>query len=97
MLITYRRTGGLFALLTLAAVAFAATVLTVAVAATVLVVAAAIAAAALIGRAVLPRLWRNPTVPPATPWPHEIIDATVVNAMNSSDTRDLPRMDGHTE
>lgn len=34
MLITYRRTRGIFALLTLAAVAFAATVLTIAVTAT---------------------------------------------------------------
>jgi hypothetical protein len=93
MLITYRRTGGLFALLTLATVALA-TVLTIAMAATL---AVAIGAAALVGRAVLPRSWRNRTVPSATPWPHETIDATVVNATSSSDTRDLPRMDGHTE
>jgi hypothetical protein len=97
MLITYRRTGGLFALLTLATVALVATVLTVAVAATLLIVAVAIAAVALVGRAVLPRSWRNRTVPSATPWPHEIIDATVVNATSSSDARDLPRMDGYTE
>ena len=44
MFITYRRTGGIFALLTLAAVAFAATVLTIAVAATLLIVALGTAA-----------------------------------------------------
>ena len=41
MVITYRRTGGLFMLLTLAAAALAATVLTVAVAGTLLIVSAA--------------------------------------------------------
>ena len=46
MFITYRRTGGIFALLTLAAVAFAATVLTIAVAATLLIVALTAAATA---------------------------------------------------
>ena len=54
MFITYRRTGGIFALLTLAAVAFAATVLTIAVAATMLIVALGTAAAVLVARAVLP-------------------------------------------
>jgi hypothetical protein len=54
MFITYRRTGGIFALLTFAAVAFAATVLTVVVAATVLIVALGTAAAVLLARAVLP-------------------------------------------
>jgi MFS superfamily sulfate permease-like transporter len=89
MLITYRRTGGLFALLTLATVALAATVLSIAVAVTL---AMAIAAAALVKRAVLPRSWRNRTVPSATPWPHKTIDAAVVNATSSSETRNLPRM-----
>ncbi|MBI2187291.1 MAG: hypothetical protein HYU37_09275 [Acidobacteria bacterium] len=87
MLITYRRTGGLFALLTLAAFALAATVLTIAVAATVLIVAVAIAAAARVGRAVLPRAWRNRTVPSATPWPYQTIDATAVNATMPSQLR----------
>jgi hypothetical protein len=96
MLITYRRTGGLFALLTLAAVAAAATVLTVAVAAIVLTVAFAIASAALLGRAVLPRSWRNCTVPTAALWPHETIDTTAVTAIVSSDTPNLPRMDDGT-
>ena len=89
MFITYRRTGGLFALLTLATVALAATVLTIAVAA---ILAVAIAAAALVGRAVLPRSWRNRTVPSASPWPHKTIDATVVDATTSSETRNLPRI-----
>ena len=52
MLITYRRTGGLFALLTLAGVAVAATVLTVAVTAIVLAVAVAIASVVVLRRAV---------------------------------------------
>ena len=90
MLITYRRTGGLFTMLALATVALAATMLTIAVAATL---AVAIAAAALVGRVVLPRSWRNRTVPSATPWPHKTIDATVVDATSSSETRNLPRMD----
>lgn len=80
MLITYRRTGGLFALLTLVAVVLAATVVTVALAATLFIVGAAVAAAALLVRAVLPRSWRTRRSAPATPWPHETIDATAVNA-----------------
>jgi hypothetical protein len=93
MVITYRRTGGMFALLTLAAVAFAAAVLTAAAAAAILIVALAIATAALLARAVLPRSWRRQTVPPATHWPQETIDATVVNPTGSSDERDRLRMD----
>ena len=50
MFITYRRTGGMFALLTLAAVAFAAAVLTVAAAAAILIVALAVTAAAILAR-----------------------------------------------
>lgn len=95
MVITYRRTGGLFMLLALAAAALAATVLTVAVA-TLLIVSAAIAAVALFGRAVLPRRWRRRTVPPVTRWPHRTIDATVVNATSSSDTRNLRRVHDNT-
>ena len=53
MVITYRRTGGLFMLLAVVAAALAAMVLTVAVAGTFLIVSAAIAAIALFGRAVL--------------------------------------------
>ena len=82
----------MFALLTLAAVAFAATVLTVAVAATILVALAA-SATALLARAVLPTSWRHHTVPPATRWPQETIGGTVVNPASSSDERDLLRMD----
>jgi len=97
MLITYRRTGGLFALLTLAGVAVAATVLTVAVAAIVLAVAVAIASVLVIGRAVVPRSWRRDrSVLPKTPWPHETIDTTAVTAISSSDTHNVPRMDDST-
>lgn len=79
MFITYRRTGGVFALLTFAAVAIAATVLGVVVAATVMVAALAIGAGALVARAVLPRRLRYRTVPPSAPWPHETLEGTVVD------------------
>ena len=95
MVITYRRTGGLFMLLAVAAAALAATVLTVAVAGTLLIVSAAIAAVALFGRAVLPRRWRHRTVPPVTRWPHRTIDAKVVTATSSSDTQPLSRARQH--
>ena len=94
MFITYRRTGGVFALVTFAAVALAATVLTVAVAAAMLVGALAVTAVGLLARAVLPTWSRHHTVPPPTPWPRETIEATVVNpTRGSSDERDLIRMD----
>jgi hypothetical protein len=95
MVITYRRTGGLFMLLAVAAAALAATVLTVAVAGTLLIVATAIAAVALFGHAVLPQRWRRRTVPPVTRWPHRTIDATVVTATSSSDTQPLSRARQH--
>ena len=78
MFIAYRRTGGVLALLMLAAVALAATVFTVALGVIVLAVGVAMAALALAARAVLPARWRR-TVPPATPWPHETIEGTVVD------------------
>lgn len=78
MLITYRKTGGLGALLALGALALVAGVLTMAAAAVVLVVGVAAAAIVLFVRAVLPRSWRRHTVPPATEWPHETIEGTVV-------------------
>ena len=79
MFITYRRTGGVFALLAFAAVALAATVLGVVVAATVMVAVLIIGAVALVARAVLPRrLWQR-TAPPAAPWPHETLEGTVVS------------------
>ena len=96
MLIIYRRTGGLFVLLAVAAVALAATVLTIAVAATLVVAAIAIAGVVLLGRAVLPRSWLDRTGPPATPWPDTTIDARVVTPTHSSDRREPPRLDGDT-
>lgn len=93
MFITYRRTGGIFALFALAACVFVATVLTVAVAATLVVVAVGAAAAVLLARAMLPASWLHRAVPPPTPWPHDTIEATVVNPEGSSDERDLLRMD----
>jgi hypothetical protein len=94
MFITYRRTGGIFALLTFAAVAFAATVLTVVVAATLLIVALGTAAVVLLARAVLPASLRHHTIPRPTPRPRDTIEATVVHPNGSSDERDLLRMDG---
>ena len=93
MVITYRRTGGMFALLVLAAVAFGAALLTVTAAAAILIVALAVATAGLLARAVLPRSWRRQAVPPATTWPQETIDATVVNPTDPSDERDRLRID----
>ena len=89
MFITYRRAGGVFALLTFAAVALAATVLAVAVAAVVLIVAAA----ALVWRAVRPTSSGHHSVSPATPWPQETIETTVVNPTGSSGDGDLLRID----
>ncbi len=81
MFISYRRTGGVFAPLTLAAVALSAAVLTVAGAVTALVVAWAIAVVvALLRRAVLPASWRHNTIPSGTPWPQETIEATVLRS-----------------
>lgn len=77
MRITYRGTGGLGALVALAAIALAVGLLTAAVA--IIVVLAVVAAAGLLMvRAVLPRAWRRRTVPPATDWPHDTIEGTVV-------------------
>lgn len=92
MLITYRRTGGGFLLLTLA-VALVATVVTVAVGAALLIVAVAIGAVVLLARAVWPASWRRRRVPAATPWPLKTIETTVVTPRGSSDQRDLLRMD----
>jgi hypothetical protein len=83
MFISYRRSGGVLALLTFAAIALAATVLTVAVAATVLIVGLAVAAVALLVRAVLPGS-RPHTVSPAAPWPQDTIEATVVDPVRDS-------------
>jgi hypothetical protein len=79
MIITYRRTGGLFMLFTVAATALAATAVGLAVAAIVLIVAVAGGAAALLVRAVVPRSWRGRAVAPPTSPPLEIIDGTIVN------------------
>ena len=93
MYITYRRTGGVFALLTFAAVALAATVLSVAVAAAVLVAALAIGTVVLASRAVLPRWSWQTSVRPATPWRQDTIGTTAVNPAGKSDQVDLVRLD----
>ena len=87
MLITYRRTGGGFALVLLAA-GLVATGIAVALALVLGMVAAAIGTVALLIRAVLPASRRRQTAPPATPWPLETIEATVVNPRGSSDEGD---------
>ena len=81
MLITYRRTGGAFSLIVLAAV-LVATAITVVVGATLLIVALAIV---LLVRAVLPTSWRRPTPPPAIPWPQETIESTAVTDRHYSE------------
>ena len=92
MVITYRRTGGVLALLGLVA-GLMAIALTVAVGATLLIIAVAIGFLAFVVRAVLPTPWRRRVNAPATPWPHETIEATIVNPPGSSDERDLLRLD----
>jgi hypothetical protein len=96
MLITWRRTGGLFASLALAAAAVATIFLAVGAAAIVVAAAAAIASAVALARAVLPRSWRKRTVLTTAPWPHDTIDTTAVNALTSADTHRFHRMDDST-
>ena len=55
----------------------------------ILVVVSLIAAAVLLARAVLPRAWRRRIVPQAESWPHETLEATVVETPGSSRTRHL--------
>ena len=87
MLITYRRRGGILALVTVAAVAAVALVATfvaVAMAATLLVVVLGLGAIALAVRALVPGSWRHRRQegPPATSWPQKTIDATVVKRID---------------
>ena len=93
MFISCRRTGGVLAFLTFAAVALAAVVFAVVVGAIVLVVALAVAAVASVARAVLPARPGRHSGRPPTPWPHETFDATVVHPAMLSDTADLVRVD----
>lgn len=88
MSISYRRTGGAFTLLGVAA-ALTAAVFAGAVVVAVLIVAAAIGAVVLLARVVLPTTWRRRTNPPAPSWPQETIEATLVNPPGSHE-RDLP-------
>src|SRR5687768_14511691 len=80
--ITYRRTGGVFALIVFAVVAVAAAVFAAAAALTVLAVMLVVGAVALVARAMLlvPRPWRRSAAAPpqVQPWTGDTIDATVV-------------------
>jgi hypothetical protein len=78
MLITYRRRGGGFALVGVAAV-LTATVLAIATGVALLLVASAAGAVLLLARAVLRIWWRRPTEPRVTPWPQETIESVVVS------------------
>ena len=84
MLITYRRTGGGFALVLLAA-GLVATGIAVAFAIVLGLIAAALGTVALLVRAVLPSSRSRQAAPPATSWPLQTIEATVVNPRGSSD------------
>ena len=86
--ISYRRTGGAFALLGLAA-ALTASVFAAAVVVALLIVAVGVGAVALLVRLVLPATWRRRANPPAPSWPQETIEATLVNPPGSHE-RDLP-------
>ena len=88
MLISYRRTGGVFSLIMLM-VAVAAMAFAVVVGATLLLVAAALGVVVLLVRAVLPASWRRPTPRAATPWPQETIEGPIVESRESTDERDL--------
>jgi hypothetical protein len=79
--ITYRRSGGIFALIVFAVVAIAATVFAAAAALTALAVLVVAGAVALVARALLPRSWRRRAAaapPQVQPWSGDTIDATVV-------------------
>ena len=89
--ITYRRTGGVFALITLGAIAFAVTTLVAAVTAAMLILAVTIGAVALLARTLWPRAWGRRPVPLSTAWPGQTIDAEVVHTIRSPDDRDLDR------
>jgi hypothetical protein len=86
--IIYRRTGGVLALLTLAAVAVVATVLSIAVAAALTIAVVALAAVA-IARAVLFPSRRHRPVSTVPQVQLETIEATVVNSTGSTDQRHL--------
>jgi hypothetical protein len=93
MFIGCRRTGGVLAFMTFAAVALAAAVFAVVVGAIVLIVALAVAGVASVARAILPARPGRHNGRPASPWPHETFDATVVHPTVLSDTGDLVRVD----
>ena len=93
MLIARRRTGGVLALLTFAAIMVAVTVLTVAVVAAGVIVALAVAAAAFVARAVRPSWAWHHTASPATRSPLQTIEMTVVRNTGLSADRDLVRID----
>jgi len=90
--ISYRRTGGAFTLLGLAA-ALTASVFAAAVVVALLIVGVAIGGLALLARLALPTTWRRRPNPPAASWPQETIEATIVNHPASSYERDLPTKD----
>jgi hypothetical protein len=101
MFITYRRTGGIFALLTFTAVAFAATVLTVVVAATVLIVALGIAATVSLrvpcclrrgGITPSHRRHRGPMTPSRRRWCIPTVPPTNATAFAWTATKDEDRM-----
>jgi hypothetical protein len=93
MVITYRRKGGWFLLLLTLAAVLAATVLTVVVGIALLIGGVALGTVVLLARAVLPASWRRQPAPPATPWPQQTIEATVVNPRDSAGEPDLLRID----
>lgn len=90
MFITYRRTGGVLALLAFAAVAIAATLFAVVVAVAALIVIVAAAAVVLVARAVLPASWRRRASSSSGRVALETIETTAVDASEWSDDRALP-------
>lgn len=85
------RTGGVFALLAVAAAALAAVAVTIAAAATVLIVGTAVAVAAFGARAVMTTVARPRRTPP--PAALATIETTAVHPARVAVERDLARMD----
>jgi hypothetical protein len=90
MWITYRRTGSALGLM---AALLAVTLFTLAVGAFAVIAAVVFAPVALLARAMRPASRRSRRDSSTSPWPHETIEADVVSATDSSDERDLLRLD----
>ena len=90
MLITYRRTGSALGLM---AVAAGVTILTTAIAAFTVIAAVVLVPVAIGAHAMKGASGRTRRAPSIAAWPHETIEAEVLNATPASDERALLRLD----